>query len=256
MLLLNMGLRKTEGIILKSIDYGETSRIIRLQTPKFGKISLIAKGAKNPKSKFTGTLEELNYISIVFYYKEDKDLFVLSQCDVINPNRYIKEDFNKLIVGFAITELILKSESGGETSVALFNLLLRILKELDEVKKNYINLYIYFVLAFLNINGYQLVLKTCLSCGSAETKSKWYFSITDGGFYCSECRSNTSGVDAGIQKTLHKFSSWEINKITNLSISEKEQWNILGILDKYMNYHFEGYQKPGSLEYMVNTHEK
>jgi len=246
-----MGIRKTEAVILKSIDYGETSKIIRVQTPKYGRISLLAKGAKSPKSKFGGFLEELNYVSVVFYYKEDKDLFIVSQCDLINPNKKIKEDFNKLGVGFALSELILKSDNSEESNQALFNLLIRLLKELNTTQKGYINLYIYFLLKYMKINGYEINFKSCLSCGKSESREKWYLSIKDGGIYCSECGTGNFDITVGIQKLLYKFSCWEMDRIINFSLSEQDKKTILNLMDNYMNYHVEAYQKPKSLEYMV-----
>ncbi|RKY85867.1 DNA repair protein RecO [candidate division KSB1 bacterium] len=250
-----MGLRETEGIVLKSTDYRDTSRNIRVQTPDFGRISLIAKGVRKPKSKFSGNLEELNYISIAFYYKEDKDLFLLSQSDLLNSYRYIKEDFNKLVIGLAISELVLRTEISRESNVPLFNLLLLVLKKLNEVKKNYLNMYIYFVITFLKINGYQIDFSKCLTCGKTETESRWYFSIKNGGIYCSSCHRNNLIINAGMQKYLSKFSLWKIDRIPNVSIVKQEIRGILNLLDKYMSYHIDGYKEPKSLEYLVKSYE-
>ena len=225
-----MGLRKTEAIVLKSIDYGETSKIVKLQTPKFGKISVIAKGAKKPKSKFSGYLEELNYISIVFYYKEEKELFLLSQCDLIKPNLKIKEDLNKITIAFAVVELLLRTEISEESHVGMFNLLLRVLKELNDIKKYYTNIYIYFILYFLKLSGYQMDFSRCLKCKKTQTKEKWNFSIENGGLYCSDCLESGFNVDIGIQKVMHKFSFWELDRLINLALSEKEYGRILHML--------------------------
>ena len=90
-----MPLCKTEVIVLKSINYGETSKILTLYSRTSGKISVIAKGARNIKSRFGGTLEPINYLAIVFYEKESRNIQYLSQVDIIEYFPQIKKDLEK-----------------------------------------------------------------------------------------------------------------------------------------------------------------
>lgn len=48
---------QSEAIILRRTNYGEADRILSLLTPERGKISVIAKGVRKPKSKLAGGLE-------------------------------------------------------------------------------------------------------------------------------------------------------------------------------------------------------
>ena len=47
---------KTDGIILKQIPFLEKDRIITIYSQEYGKLRLIAKGIRSPKSKFGGSL--------------------------------------------------------------------------------------------------------------------------------------------------------------------------------------------------------
>jgi len=51
---------KTQAIVLRRFDFGETGRQLIAFTPDFGKISLIAKGTKKPTSKLAGQSGTLN----------------------------------------------------------------------------------------------------------------------------------------------------------------------------------------------------
>ncbi len=77
-----MSLQKTQAVVLKTQRLGETSKILTLYSQKFGKIKVVAKGARGLKSRFYGTLEPLNHISIVYYFKETRELQLLSQADI------------------------------------------------------------------------------------------------------------------------------------------------------------------------------
>ena len=64
----------SDAIVLRSIDYGETSRIVTLFTRERGKIGVMAKGARANRSRFGSTLEPLSHINVVLYYKPGRDL--------------------------------------------------------------------------------------------------------------------------------------------------------------------------------------
>ena len=59
---------QTEGIVLSRTDYGEADRIINILTPEQGKIALMARGVRKPKSKLAGGIE-LFSISDISYIK-------------------------------------------------------------------------------------------------------------------------------------------------------------------------------------------
>ena len=54
-----------ECFLLHQRSYGETSIIVEAFTKNHGKMSLIAKGAKKPKSKFFGYLTPFHKLSII-----------------------------------------------------------------------------------------------------------------------------------------------------------------------------------------------
>lgn len=60
-----------EGYILHTKDFGETSLISELFSKELGKVSLIAKGAKKPKSKFFGMLQTSNKVRVCLSGRSD-----------------------------------------------------------------------------------------------------------------------------------------------------------------------------------------
>ena len=61
------GSLKTEGIVLRSLRYGEADRILHLYTPDRGRIGAIAKGVRRAKSRFGGRLEPFFRLDLVLY---------------------------------------------------------------------------------------------------------------------------------------------------------------------------------------------
>ena len=52
---------RAEAIVLKTIDFGETDRILTLLTRHFGKVSVVAKGIRKPTSRLAGHAEPLTH---------------------------------------------------------------------------------------------------------------------------------------------------------------------------------------------------
>ena len=96
-------LKEIEGIIIREIPYGETSKIIHVYTNE-GVISIMCKGAKTLKSPFRATTLKFTYGRFNIYYKENK-LSTLSSVDIINPLSKIKNDITLLSYINYITEL-------------------------------------------------------------------------------------------------------------------------------------------------------
>jgi DNA repair protein RecO (recombination protein O) len=64
----------SEALILRTYKLGETDRIVVFLTRDRGKKRGVAKGARRPKSKFTGALESLTRAGVAYYERELRDL--------------------------------------------------------------------------------------------------------------------------------------------------------------------------------------
>lgn len=68
---------KTEAIVLRRTNYGETDRILNVLTPE-GKISCLAKGVRKEKSKLAGGIELFTLSNIVLHNSQRSDLRLLT----------------------------------------------------------------------------------------------------------------------------------------------------------------------------------
>jgi DNA repair protein RecO (recombination protein O) len=82
---------KTEAVVLKSMNYRDSSKIVTFYTRGFGKVKCIAKGARQMKSKFGAGLEPITNVSLVLYKKEHRELQLVSQCDAIKTTVSLSE---------------------------------------------------------------------------------------------------------------------------------------------------------------------
>ena len=73
---------KTEGLVIKKMPFGEADFLVRMLTKDFGKIDILAKGARKSTSKLNMHLDILNHIRISFVKNGDR-IPMLTDAEVI-----------------------------------------------------------------------------------------------------------------------------------------------------------------------------
>ncbi len=90
-----MGPIRTEAIILRRINYGESDRILQLLTPQNGKLSGIAKGVRREGSKLAGGIELLAVTDLVVRYGKS-DMGIITSARLKKFFTFIMEDYDRL----------------------------------------------------------------------------------------------------------------------------------------------------------------
>ena len=144
---------RTEAVVLRSLDYGETSQIVTLFTREKGKLGVMAKGARRPKSSFGATLQPMAYTQVVFYYKPTRTLQTLSESSHVESFHSLRRDLKSITVGLRIVELVdaLMEEENAQPDV--FALLVRTLRRLDATETRVTNLWPYAQLRLAQMLG-------------------------------------------------------------------------------------------------------
>lgn len=103
-----MPMLKSEAIVLRVMDYSETSLIVWLYSREHGRLHLIAKGARRARSPFEGALEPLVRGEIVFYRKKraTEGLEVAKEFDPIDLHTGIRRSLARLYRGVYLAELL------------------------------------------------------------------------------------------------------------------------------------------------------
>ncbi|CDF11723.1 dNA repair protein RecO [Mycoplasma sp. CAG:776] len=223
-------IKEVEGIIVREIPYGETSKIIHVYTIE-GIISIMCKGAKSLKSPFRATTLKFTYGKFNIYYKENK-LSNLSSVDIINPLSKIKNDIVLLSYLNYLTELttqVLK-QTTDNLYEDFINAILKIELGLDPlVIANILEI------KYLDNLGVGLNLDSCVSCGS-----KVNIITIDGdrgGYICSNCYQNEIIVDKKTIELLRMYYYVDIKSISKLKISDK----VKNEINHFLNVYYDRY---------------
>jgi len=186
-----MALVKSTAIVLHHRDQGETSKIVTLFTRQYGKISLIAKGARVIKSRYGGALEPFTHLDAVFYKKETRDLQFLSQVDIIHPFPVIRSQLGRIALASIPCEMVDRHEAVGHAAPELFTLLLETLTALNEGERGLRNVVRAFQVKFAALSGFRPQLAGCSVCGRENPPEQVVFEYETGGYRCAGCPSSS-----------------------------------------------------------------
>jgi DNA repair protein RecO (recombination protein O) len=98
----------TPAIVLASLRYGETSKIVRLASRDHGVQSAIAKGALRPRSRFGGSLQLLSEGQAQWLMKENRELNVLTSFDLRQLHVGLTRDLERYAAACAQAEVMLR----------------------------------------------------------------------------------------------------------------------------------------------------
>src|SRR5439155_12851113 len=185
---------KTRAIVLKLIEFSESSCVTTLFTEDFGKVGALAKGARRPKGPFEGALDLLALVRIVFLHKTSETLDLLTEAKLERRFRSGQRDLTRLYAGYYVAELLAELTEPGDPHRELFQAADATLFALDTgapLDESVLG----FELAALREVGHQPSLEQCAACGrSVSADKRVHFGMTAGGVLCDDCRPGRRGV--------------------------------------------------------------
>ncbi len=187
------GSLKTEGIVLRSLRYGEADRILHLYTPDRGRISAIAKGVRRAKSRFGGRLEPFFRVDLVLY-EGRSDLLTVTSVETLAGHPRLREDAAALDGAARACEAVARVFDDGDPHRGVYHLLANELALLNgDVARAGRSNALAFRLKLLLAAGFAPQLAACASCGEAEHLMG--FSGAAGGVVCAACEAGSFPLD-------------------------------------------------------------
>ena len=184
---------KTEGIVLRSMRYGEADRILHVYTPMRGRVGAIAKGVRRTRSRFGGRLEPFTHAALLLH-EGRSDLLTVTGADVVASHAGLREDGPALDAAARACDAVARLFDTNEAQPAVFHLLANELGLLERRAANgetsaatlHAN-QLAFRLKLLLAAGLAPQLAACAACGETEELVGW--SGAEGGVVCGSCEA-------------------------------------------------------------------
>jgi DNA repair protein RecO (recombination protein O) len=144
-------MEETEGIVLKTIDFRDSERIITLFTKELGLISLIVKGVSPsslPKLAVTTPFCQAQF----FFTRGNSDLFRYRDSTVLQEHHNLRAHFSFLEAAGVMAKALLQTQLPGKPASLLYALFDRYLKQIPTFTQP-LPLTISFLLKLLHLEG-------------------------------------------------------------------------------------------------------
>lgn len=122
----------SEGVILATRHFSEADRLIVIFSRGYGKVTVIAKGVRKPKSKKGRNVEVFNIIK--FAAARGKSLDILTEVELLDAHKKVRKDLKRTSVAYYFIETTGRITQDEEKNLEFYNLSVDYLTRLETSK--------------------------------------------------------------------------------------------------------------------------
>lgn len=180
---------KTSAIVIRQVDFSESSRIVTFFSKDFGKLSALAKGAKRLRGPFDAALDLLSEGRIVFIRKSAGTLHLLTEARLERRFRPETAELSRLYGGYYIADLLNGLTEDFDPHPLLYDLTVQSLQALCSPVASPPFSIVQFEILLLREIGLLPNLDECCVCGAAVAdRGEFVHWVSQGGLLCGNCR--------------------------------------------------------------------
>lgn len=213
-----MSTLKATALVVRTSDWSESSRVATLWTLEYGRVRVLAKGARKLKSNFDVALDLLTVCGVVFIHKPAGGLDLLTEARAEERFPALLHDLPALYGGYYIAELLSDLTQDMDPHPPLFHAAVTTLRELGGLGNLTGQRIMAFELTLLDELGYSPALRDCVGCGQ-PVNLPLAFSAQAGGVVCPQCRpryrdavSLKAEVREALEALRNDASAWQTDR--------------------------------------------
>lgn len=230
-----------EGIVLKTVDFGEIDRIVTLFTRKKGKLQAIAKGARKVGNRFGASLDFFSFSEFLLYTARGMPLIVQGKIkrtfrDLVRiPLRWMAGEYVLLLVD-RLFPFEKPEEKILEEILFLWEAFLRCGGSIQP-------LLLRFRLDVVRVLGVFPELLECVLCHRELHNACASFSISLGGVVCDACATKAQELfplSWQELQVLRNFVDAPLGRVVQSKVDAQVFQSLDTLLSRYLSYHGEG----------------
>jgi DNA repair protein RecO (recombination protein O) len=230
---------KTEAVILRRIDFGETDFLVTLFTPQQGKVKAIAKGARKPTGRLTGQVELYAHVNMVI--TRGRDLHIITQAESRQSHTFFEENLEGSVYASHFVELLDQFAAEGVENRPAFQLITQALAWLCEPNTNWKLAARYYEFRLLRVMGFEPMLFNCAIGSEILEAENQFFSPVDGGVICEDHAAGREfmRISLPVFKILRHFIRMPWAQVEALTLTSKQAKELERILHTYLIFILE-----------------
>jgi len=238
-------LATTEGIVLHTIKYGESSLISTIYTKDFGRQSYIINAARNKRSKTkAGILQPLFLLDMVTYQKQTREVQRVKEIKNNPAYQNIPFDVIKSSQAIFIAEILYKTLHEEESSPVLFEFLKNTFLYFDLMDQNSANFHLFLIFRLTSYLGFMPNTKSIAFEG--------WFDLKKGEVVPFE-PSHPFFINKEATKYIIELDKLNVQDCANWKIPGRIRNYLLEKLVEYYEFHFQNLGEVKSLKVLTEV---
>lgn len=187
---------KTNGVVIQSLPYSQTSALVLWLTPDEGILRTLAKGAFRPKSRLLGQFDVTYLCELVYHRNQQDQLAIVREIAPLHTFSALRLSWRHALAACYACRLTQRLEPLAP-SPSLFSTLCDTLSALTATKNDPMSTVWWYEAAVLRSSGHQLQLDTCARCARPATGKEdatWPLIPAAGGLVCPACQTDKTAV--------------------------------------------------------------
>ncbi|MGM9637234.1 MAG: DNA repair protein RecO [Eubacteriales bacterium] len=236
--------QKIKGLVVRTVDVGESGRMLTVLTGELGKLSVYGGGIRSIKSHRLNSTQLFCYSEMTLQARSDR--YYLGEVTPIEDFYALREDIVRLSLAQYVVDAVSTLTVEGEDQSKILRLTLNTLYLLASGKKSYDLIKGAFELRLASLLGFMPDLSGCSRCGKEEAL---FLIPEDGTLICSDCFMKLSESipsppvllplsPATLYAMRYVLSAPE-RRIFAFSLEPDEQATFANACEKYLLYHIE-----------------
>lgn len=227
---------RCEALTLKKTPMGEADLMVTIFSREWGKLRVMAKGARRSTSKLVGHLEPLTRVKLSLAQGRSMDL--ITQAQMMGNFDRLKNGLAAITKGLYVAELLDGFGSEANPNQPLYHLAVETLEYIGQNPGSEWPLR-FFELQLLRVSGLMPELYRCVECRRPLSAGEHRFSPSLGGVLCLACRpveANVRPLSLRALKVLRLLHRGPLPEVIPLRVAgdlERELKSLLTITVRY-----------------------
>ena len=227
-----------EGIVLKSFDYQDHHKIVKMISPSHGLISVLVSYANKKKSRYRALAEPLTCVTLNVRIPSDErgGLYYLVHGDIVHSFYELKVDYEKVMMFYEMAEIIIRGDIDKDHLPYAYRTMKKILEAnaTDDMKFRFY--VVIFKAKMMVAVGLLPAIDGCVGCGTARKIVT--ASVSEGGLICEDCYTGDGiWVSSDLIPLWRALFKVPIERLVTLDVKLSE----LSVLEIWVNSYYEGY---------------
>ncbi len=231
--------QRVEAIVLRHADWGEADRILWLFTRETGKVKVIAKGIRKPRSRKAGHLEPFTRVDLLL--AQGRDFPIVTQAEAKETYLQLREDLVRVGYASYVVELLDRFTYEEGENHALYRLLSETLWRIDQEPDPAFGVR-YYEVRLLDLVGFRPQLFQCVNCATDIRAEDQFFSFEKGGVLCPKCgvrEPDARQVSVAALRILRHFQRSSYKEAQRLRLAETVDREVENLMGNYLTYLLE-----------------